>query len=226
MVEKAKDDSLSKDSMSVSLSAPSSKKKSVAKKVFPVIEWTEERPRPHFIKNLWKPDVEEELVRYIDWHRRHPHCITPRPAEGNTLIGDQRYDEDDQTKYYIKTNTKVDPITDPMFLPNNTYAADGNISVATSKASKIERRNYLSLLKIDDPDEDPWFVMSVKDQLETSHIDGDHTTVKLKRKKTKAMSEMQKEIERKKIAFTGYAGGNMPVNEAQSKAIEQNSLKV
>jgi len=44
-------------------------------------------------------EEEEEITRYIDWHRRHPHCSTPRPIKEN---------EELYTEAAITTEKKVD----------------------------------------------------------------------------------------------------------------------
>jgi len=32
---------------------------------------------------VWAEAEEEEITRYIDWHRNHPQCSTPRPIKEN-----------------------------------------------------------------------------------------------------------------------------------------------
>ena len=58
----------------------------------------------------------------------------------------------------------------------------------TNSIREEECRQYIS------QNDDPWFIKSVKDHLETTHIDGDTTTVRTKPKKVKVMSQTQKNI--------------------------------
>ena len=41
--------------------------------------WTSDAPRPFVDPTIWDDrETNDRLAVYIDWHRRHPHCVTPR----------------------------------------------------------------------------------------------------------------------------------------------------
>ena len=113
-------------------------------------------------------------------------------------MGDQKYDEEDPTMYYIKQGKADYSSANTLPYRKKPLGDDGEISVVTQYLDDYQYKEYQSLLDLDDP----WFVMSVKDQLEQSHIDGDHTTVKTKAKKKKRLTDTEKEIERKKRELT------------------------
>lgn len=71
--------------------------------------------------------------------------------------------------------------------------------------------------------EDPWFNMSVKDQLEQSHMDGSHTTVKYRPPKTKEERERERNVkirEWAKTKFEGYEGGLHPHEGPNARPLE------
>jgi hypothetical protein len=158
------------------------------KKIHPTVE-------PIFMKGVWSEEEEDELRHYTDWHGQHPRCTTPREIKREqALIGEQRYDEEDNTMYYVPLGKADYSSADAPQYRKKTLGDDGEMSVVTQYTHQFQYNEYQSLLD----DDDPWFIMSVKDQLEQSHIDGDHTTVKTRVKKKKKLTDTEREIERKK----------------------------
>lgn len=59
---------------------PNAFKKKVSSKFveFKEKEWLSDHPKPHIEDAIWGRNGAEDLAFYIDWHKRHPHCNSPR----------------------------------------------------------------------------------------------------------------------------------------------------
>lgn len=175
---------------------------------------------------MWSEDVEDDLITYIDWHRRHPHCITPRPLNSSQeqLVGEQILDEENPRFFYTKNGHKAREI-DPTFqsLP---LGKDGDLSTVSVIADEEEHRSHISYITRFD---DPWYCMSVKDHLEQSHIDGDSTTVRTKPPKKKKQSDFEREREWAEELFHDYKGGSPSypppiLDRLEKKALDDKKL--
>lgn len=157
------------------------------------------------ISNVWDEETAEELAKYIEWHGRHPHCVTPRKLNDNTkhVVAKKIFDEELPGTFYTENGMKLKPLKKE-FLPTKLGA-----DCETDEVSFVAlRTEYNSYIQNGYEDDDPWFIMSVKDQLEQSHMDGSHTTVKSKPTKKKTeLSEFQQEMEWQKVQYGGYTGG-------------------
>ena len=185
----------------------------------PPIKWTKERPRPEFAP-IWDDETVEELAKYVDWHKRHPHSITPRKLQetGGHVLGKKILDEENPDFYYTENGIKIKPLKQE-FLPA-PIGADADLDEVSSVALRTEYQSY-----IEHTNEDPWFVMSVKDQLEQSHMDGSHTTVKSKPPKGKKLTEFEKEAAWQKLHFGGFEGGGPPISEQHKFMIDRLSIE-
>jgi hypothetical protein len=148
---------------------------------FQPTEWKSARPKPK-LSDFWdNPHEAEDMAKYIDWHGRHPHCVSPRNTDmqnvNENLIGVSVFrDEDAPGMIYSLSSLSAAPI--PERFSTNRLGVYCNTSAVSLAAMNNEREQRLDYLE-ERPD--AWFTQSVKDFLEQHHIDGDHTTVKWKR---------------------------------------------
>jgi len=170
---------------------------------------------------MWGEDDEDDLISYIDWHGRHPHCITPRPLDPKQqhLVGEQILDEENSRLFYTKSGFKP-PKVDELFQPP-LLGKDCDTSAVSIVANLSEQQTVIEYISHYD---DPWYTMSVKDHLEQSHIDGDSTTVRTKPQKRKKLTEFDKERAWADELFGDYNGGNPVYPENVAKELEKKAL--
>lgn len=155
------------------------KKKKKRREDFVAPPWTSSRPKPNVDDILWDPEDVEEIARYIDWHGRHPHCNSPRVLTNNIEFNpDSKFvrDDDNPNLFYNKNTLKQVPF-DKSFLPD-PLGGNGKFNEASEVCAKAE---YLKKVDVNFETDDPWYIMSVQDNLEISHIDGFHTSAQFKR---------------------------------------------
>jgi hypothetical protein len=154
-------------------------------------------------KHIWDEDDEDEIITYLDWHRRHPHCITPRPLNStqDNVVGEQMLDEENPTLFYTKNGIKLNPVERKFQL--TALGADCDISTVSEVAAEWEKT---SRIQYHMQHADPWYSKSVRDEVEQSHIDGDSTTVRTKKAKKKKKTEFDRQQEWAGL-FHDYAGG-------------------
>jgi ankyrin repeat protein len=174
-----------------------------------------------FLTPIWDDRTAEELAKYIDWHKRHPHCVTPRlnPHADTDAKSKLRIDPENPGKVYADNNVKINPLP-PDFFPSE-LGVDGDIEEVSSVAVRTE---YDELgYYLDNNHDDPWYIMSVKDHLEQSHYDGSHTTVKWKHKTTS--NNFDKEQAWRNFKYSDYEGGNPRIGDDEAKALYELALK-
>eukprot|EP01038_Epipyxis_sp_PR26KG_P013517 gene13517-18135_t len=188
------------------------KKKEKTLDDLPKIEWNAARPQPVVSTEVWSAVEAEELRQYIDWHRSHPHCITPRliKNEQGALIGDQVRDENNPKQFYSKNGLFANPV--PKLYHPTTLGVDGDIDEVTVIMVNKEY-NELYDMRSRGSYEDPWFEMSVKDQLEQSHIDGSHTTRKSRTSKKSVISEFSRNLAWQEEMYGDFEGGSIILDE-------------
>jgi hypothetical protein len=190
----------------------------------PPIQWNSRtRPKPKIAEQLWEPEVVDELAKYIDFHGRHPHSVTPRKIDntGGHLLGKKIVDDDLPGMFYTDNGVKVKPLQ-PEYAPP-PIGKDGHLDEVASVAMKTEYSSYISHGY--SGEEDPWFIMSVKDHLESSHIDGSHTTVRRKPPKGKKLNAFEKEAAWQQRHYGEYEGGAPPLNDENKVLIDQLALE-
>lgn len=164
------------------------------------------------------------MEKYIDFHRRHPHCTTPRLnatlplEEGETAA--RLVDPELPGMSFTEVRHRPPPLGQE-FIPKD-LGRDADIDEVSTVAMVHEQLSVLSYLEEHD---DPWYQMSVKDQLEQSHCDGSHTTVKWKRKRPPPMSEFDRQLAWQMNMYGNYAGGAPPMSAAQIDNIANIALK-
>eukprot|EP01040_Poterioochromonas_malhamensis_P019565 gene19565-23140_t len=178
----------------------------------PDIPWSPQRPRPELTPSIWGPEEAADLEKYIDFHRRHPHCTSPRlnrdlPLE-NGEVGARLVDPEIPHMSFAKLHFKPPPLSQ-VFEPR-MLGLDADLDEVSTVAMIHEHESVLSYM---DEHDDPWYNMSVKDQLEQSHCDGSHTTVKWKRKKPPPMSEFDQQLAWQMTMYGEYAGGAPPLSQ-------------
>lgn len=173
-----------------------------------------------FLTPIWDDRTAEELAKYIDWHNRHPHCVTPRynenaPADAKSKL---KRDPENPGKVYTDNNIKLNPLP-PDFFPSY-LGVDGDTDEVSSVAIRTE---YDELGYYMEHNDDPWYVMSVKDHLEQSHMDGSHTTVKWKHRPK--FQNFDKEQAWKSLQYSDYEGGNPRIGDDQAQMLYELALK-
>lgn len=173
------------------------------------VEWSADRPKPEFTPGAWPEDVIEDLARYADWHRQHPNCASPRALlDDEGAFGDRKIDEGNPKLFYTGSGSTAPPPLPREFQPTG-LGLDCDVDEVTSVAMSYE---YSERLRNQYDNEDPWYTMSVKDNLETSHMDGDHTTLswatlQSKRSQQTTASQFSKEAAWQKQQYGQYEGG-------------------
>lgn len=123
-------------------------------------------------------DKMDDLGTYLQWHRDHPYCSTPRAprrgvesqiAAGTTFWCDE--DSEYAGKVYIKFSPKKESDI-PEEFNNKPIGGAGDFDEVSTTVKKYE--DFLRYNDYDFDDfEDPWWNMSVKDQRTHAHIDDD-----------------------------------------------------
>jgi hypothetical protein len=116
-------------------------------------------------------------------------------------MGRKMLDEDNPKMFFIRSEVKTLPI--PKQFTPTTLGNDCDVDEISTIAMKVEYQEHLSHLRNND---DPWYEMSVKDRLETSHIDGSHTTVRSKASKRSVMSEFDRVVAMQMERYGDYEG--------------------
>lgn len=115
---------------------------------------------------IWNDEEIEELSIYCDWHKNHPHCISPRLINEKNMevAGDRIIDENNPNYFYTRAVIQEKPLPPELAVPPIGHECDTD-EVSTI-ALKVEYDKFLGKKDA----EDPWYEMSVKDQLEQFHI--------------------------------------------------------
>lgn len=119
-----------------------------------------------------------------------------------------------------KVHFKPPPLSQA-FAPH-MLGLDADMDEVSTIAMIHEHESVLSYMEEHD---DPWYNMSVKDQLEQSHCDGSHTTVKWKRKKPPPMSEFNQQLAWQMTMYGEYAGGAPPLSQDHVERITKVALR-
>ena len=287
--------------------------------------WTSEAPRPFVDPTIWDDrETNDRLATYIDWHRRHPHSVTPRardevlvekgkdiqiasprtqvelmrgedknalqqkrqevldpkpiekhvyqspkkktdgeekgeqpatpisPFSSPVKEGEEKKegenveeDTDDMNKksdletsdvakvqldpgemlVYYSNGVKPTPLS-PEFQPPR-IGANGRMTQVTKLSQKFQ---YHARIAGRYHSDDPWYTTSVKDGLETYHIDGDHTSVKSKppkpRQKSAEQIAFEKDMAWKQEQYGRYKGGGPSLSTEQQIILEQLAITV
>ena len=159
----------------------STKKKSVKKKKkisnkfdeFKEKNWVSELPKPDVPDDIWGKHGAEDLAFYIDWHKRHPHCNSPRIPDRDIdtrLKSNMFKDEHDPNLYYVKTNYGDAAVGElPKEYHPNYLGSNCDTESVTHVSTRLELEQKIINLR---DYEDPWYERSVRDTLNYSHADG------------------------------------------------------
>ena len=124
---------------------------------------------------LWGDDIIKDLEEYSQWHIEHPQCSTPRQKRGSVeaalAAGTVIQHETNPNLIYAKQNVKFQ-LNEAFLIPS--IGRNGNFAETTKEALAIEHK--LRLEK-DNNFEDPWWNMSVCDQMSHSHVDENFSVV-------------------------------------------------
>jgi len=137
------------------------------------VEWGPNRPKPvsifratvcpvfisplsriqEFISGIWENEEIEDLTRYIDWHRNHPHCITPRAMKEDEDFrsADKKLDEGNPQLVYQRMPGGPAPIPEEFYPPQ--LGKNGDVDEVSVIAMEREYEQVL-LNRFDH--EDPW----------------------------------------------------------------------
>jgi hypothetical protein len=118
------------------------------------VPWSPARPQPTFVPGIWEKEEIEDLSRYVDWHRQHPRCITPRPVKENEdfRTGDKKFDEGNPKLIYSKMPGQLNPIPKEYLPP--PMGVDCDTDTISVVAMEREYNEYL-VNRFDR--EDPWY---------------------------------------------------------------------
>jgi uncharacterized protein len=130
------------------------------------------------------------------------------------------HEKDLPDMFFTKAHVKLPPLPEE-FLPA-AIGIDADLDEVSTVAKIHENSASYEYLKDHD---DPWYNMSVQDQLEQSHIDGSHTTVTFKRKKPKALSTFDKQRAWEEAMFGDYEGGGPPIAQHYHTSLTELALK-
>lgn len=146
--------------MSVSMDSGTYKKKlpkyDVAKDPLAIapVPWSEVRKKPNFVPGIWEAEEIEDLSRYIDWHRNHPHCITPRPVKEDEDFrpADKKLDEGNPKLVYTKM-----PIYLPAMPKEFQYQELGAECDTDTVSLTAMEKEYNTIVYNKVEKEDPWY---------------------------------------------------------------------
>lgn len=103
---------------------------------------------------LYLDQAAYELERYLDWHRRHPHCISPRPRDaevGEKMTGQILVDEEDPNLVYTRSPGKLPPV------PKEFQAPQLGVDCDTDEVSTIAMKSeYKKVIAYITEYDDPW----------------------------------------------------------------------
>ncbi|RYH13863.1 hypothetical protein EON65_34655 [archaeon] len=108
----------------------------------PGVSWSPDRPRPTITPSIWTDDEAEEIAKYVDWHRTHPHTVTPRKAQmtaDGEVIGGKYFHEDDSSLVYSHIGFKPNPLPEefqPRFIGIDCDTDE--VSVVASRSEYTE----------------------------------------------------------------------------------------
>lgn len=119
------------------------------------VPWNPKRPKPQFVTGIWEDEEIEDLSRYVDWHRNHPHCITPRAIKEDEdfRTGDKKLDEGNPKLLYSKMPGQAPPM--PKEYQPLSLGAECDISTVSVIAMEKE---YNTIIFNKFEAEDPWYV--------------------------------------------------------------------
>ena len=117
------------------------------------VAWSPTRPKPDFITGIWEDEEIEDLSRYVDWHRHHPHCVTPRPVKEDEdfRTAEKKLDEGNPKLVYTKVHGQIPP-TPVQFLPVDLGSECDLDSVSIVAMEK----EYAEIIHNKFDCEDPW----------------------------------------------------------------------
>lgn len=99
---------------------------------------------------IYNEESTYELERYLDWHRRHPHCVTPRRKENAPLEGVLIADEEDPKLVYTQSPGKLPQIPIEFQPPRLGIDCDTD-EVSTIAIETEYKRNIAYITDYDDP---------------------------------------------------------------------------
>lgn len=139
-------------------------------------EWISHHPKPDIPDDIWGKRGAEDLAFYIDWHKRHPHCNSPRVPDasiGETRLNALYKDEHDPKMYYVHTNFGEYAIGElPIQFQKPLLGDNCDTESVTQKSTQLELdQKHINLRDY----EDPWYERTVRDTLHSNHADGWHT---------------------------------------------------
>ena len=217
-------------------------------------EWTSKLPKPVFDPTIWTdPETCDVLAEYTDFHAQNPHSVTPRPLEDVLVLAGkdikvasprlqlQLYGKNEgDAESILETGkpkgegrelvtygngVKYHPLSPEYKAP--ILGANGTFAYVNTVAEKFERNARIAT-RYDN--EDIFSKMSVKDTLETYHMDGDHTSVRLKppkpRQKSKEALAFEAEAKWKAEQYAKYQGGGPAITAEQTKILEKLTISV
>ena len=154
------------------------KKKKISGKFdeFNAKKWLSNLPKPDIPDEIWGKRGAEDLAFYIDWHKRHPQCNSPRIPDRNldeTRLNAMFKDEHDDKLYYVKTNYGDNSVSalPPEYKPK-TFGTNCDTISVSHLSTKLESEQKIVNLR---DYEDPWYERTVRDSLQFNHADGWHT---------------------------------------------------
>jgi len=212
-------------------------------------EWTSKRKKPVFDPAIWTDrETVDVLADYTDFHALNPHSVTPRPLDDvlvqagkDIKIASPRLQlkvftsEEDiesiqetgkpkgsgrELVSYSATASAPQPLSPDYTTPS--VGMHGTFARVACISAEFERKSA-NAARYDN--EDIWYKRSVKDGLETYHIDGDHTSVRLKPKKARVKSKealaFEADAKWREEQYAKYKGGGPAMSEAQVSILEK-----
>lgn len=131
---------------------------------------------PFLYQNV-EEDKMDNIVDYLRWHREHPLCSTPRaPRRGiqSQIAAGTAFRCDEATEHAGKVYIQYGSLQSAEQLPDEFTVKPIGGEADFDEVSTIVKK-YEEFLRYNEYDfddfEDPWWNMSVKDQMTVSHID-------------------------------------------------------
>lgn len=139
---------------------------------------------PYLDPRYWSPDQIPEIQKYVIWHRKHPHCHTPRPLNSEDILQSKKirfmYDEEDENLVYFHVHGYEESVLPDEFKPS-TIGLDCDTNTVSVIATKMHEKKHASKHKYNNPryedfdfydpiyNRETWYSLSVQDQLVANH---------------------------------------------------------
>lgn len=199
--------------------------------------WTSNLPRRAVSESVWGQANAQDIAFYVDWHARHPFCVTPRKLlPGEEKLENEVYDEDDSSMVYSKIKPRSDQGSDyfnggykniPIGYKPKIFGVNGNfdeVSVVSHLDYNTKRGKYKTVLVsnhvLSDEDGEALTISSFESKTAESAINSTTTETICAKTVKDYMSESHL------VAYESKQAEILAMNEAIKKKLKEEKIKL